>query len=151
MLKDIELMMRMRFCGHILYHRYPLSMSQNRILLMLKHDGTLTQKEILERMNIKPGSLSEIISKVESGGYVVRHKCKDDKRSFELTLTDSGTARAEIFEKELDEMAKEIFSPLTKSQKEELFKILGVLENEWVKVFDIKHPPCHTDKGDNNA
>lgn len=149
-MKDIELMMRMRFCGRILYHRYPISMSQNRILLMLKREGSLKQKEILERLNIKPGSLSEIVSKVEAGGFVIRRKCKDDKRSFELTLTEAGLARANAFENELDEMAKEIFSSLEYVDKKELFRILGILEDKWVKVFEIKQPR-HDCKGENDA
>lgn len=149
-MKDVELMMRMRFCGHILYHRYPISMSQNRILLMLKREGPLKQKEILERLNIKPGSLSEIVSKVEAGGFVIRRKCKDDKRSFELILTEAGLTRANAFENELDEMAKEIFSSLEDVDKKELFRILGILEDKWVKVFEIKQPR-HDCKGENDA
>ncbi len=149
MLEDIELMMRMRFCGHLLYHRYPLNMSQNRILLMLKREGPLKQKELLERMNIKPGSLSEIISKVEAGGYVVRQKCPGDKRSLELILTDAGIERAEVFEKERSDMAKELFSDLTEEEKEELFRILGMLEEKWIEGLDIRRPP-HLRKGENN-
>ncbi len=149
MLEDIELMMRMRFCGHLLYHRYPMSMSQNRILLILHREGPLKQKDLLERMNIKPGSLSEIISKVEAGGYVVRRKCPGDKRSLELILTDRGIERAEVFEKERSDLAKELFSDLTREEKDELFRILGMLEAKWIEGLDIHRPP-HLRKGENS-
>lgn len=148
MLEDIELMLRMRFCGHLLYHRNPLNMSQNRILLMLKREGPLKQKDLLERMNIKPGSLSEIISKIEAGGYVVRQQCPDDKRSLELILTDAGINRAEVFEKEQRDMAAELFSELTAEEKNELFRILGMLEAKWIEGLDIRRPP-HLRKGEN--
>lgn len=142
-------MLRMRFCGHLLYHRHPLNMSQNRILLMLKREGPLKQKDLLERMNIKPGSLSEIISKIEAGGYVVRRQCSNDKRSLELILTDAGIERAEIFAKEQRDMAKELFADLSQEEKDELFRILGMLESKWIEGLDIRRPP-HLRKGGND-
>lgn len=151
MTKDIELMKRMRFCGHLLYHRYPINMSQNRILLMLKREGALKQKDILERMNIKPGSLSEIIAKIEAGGYVMKRQCEDDRRSFELTLTEAGIERAKNFEEEHEELASSLFSHLASTDKEELFRILGILEEKWTAELGIKCPSHRQKEGETNA
>lgn len=128
---DAELMGRMRRCGHILHHRYPTGMSQNRILLILKNEGAMKQRELMERMRIQAGSLSEIISKVEGAGYIERVRCEDDKRSFELRLTDYGRERAEVFERERAEMARELYSDLNCEEKTVLFELLGRLLTKW--------------------
>lgn len=129
-------MKRMRFCGHILYHRYPLNMSQNRILLILKNEGAMKQRELMERMNIQAGSLSEIIAKVEAGGFIERVRCEDDKRNFELSLTDAGRERAEVFEREREDMARELFGVLDDEKKEQLYEILGILLEKWCEGLD---------------
>jgi len=138
---DLELMSLMRRCGHLLHHRYPTNMSQNRILTILKNEGPMKQRELMERMNIQAGSLSEIIAKVECGGFVERTRCEDDKRNFELTLTDAGRERAEVFERERSDLATELFSVLDEQQKETLFDILGILHEKWV----VGHCCCHRD------
>lgn len=121
----------MRRCGHLLYHRYPTGMSQNRILLILKNEGAMKQRELMERMNIQAGSLSEIIAKVEAGGFIERRRCEGDKRNFELTLTDEGRDRAEVFERERNAMAAELYSCLDDTQKQQLYDILGMLLDKW--------------------
>lgn len=129
-------MKRMRFCGHILYHRYPLNMSQNRILMILKKEGAMKQRELMEHMNIQAGSLSEIIAKVEAGGFIERVRSEGDKRNFELSLTEAGRERAEIFERERDEMARELFGILDDEKKEQLYDILGILLEKWREGFE---------------
>ena len=62
---DVDLMRQMRRCGHLLYHKFSLNFSQNRILLTLHREGPMTQKALMCKMQIQPGSLSEVLSKVE--------------------------------------------------------------------------------------
>ena len=124
---DTELMRLLRRCGHKLHHLFPHPISQNRILLILYREGPMKQRELVERMNIQPGSLSEIIAKVEASGCIERKRSEDDKRNFELCLTDAGRERAEIFERERDEKANELFAVLGDDDKQKLGEILGVL------------------------
>jgi len=152
----------MRHCGHLLYHRFSGNMSQNKILSILKNDGPMKQRELMERMHIQAGSLSEIIAKVESGGFVERTRCEDDKRNFELYITETGRERAEIFEREREELARDLFSVLDDRQKEELFDILGILHIKWHEGLCCCHkeqdksaeqavPETEKESEDNNA
>ncbi len=111
-------------------------MSQNRILLILKNEGAMKQRELMERMNIQAGSLSEIIAKVEAGGFIERVRYKDDKRNFELSLTDAGRERAEVFEREREDMARELFGVLDDEKKEQLYETLGILLEKWCDGLD---------------
>lgn len=149
---DIELMDRMRFCGHILYHRYPLNMAQNLILSILKNEGDMKQRELMDRLNVQAGSLSETLSKVEASGFITRTRCEDDKRNFELSLTPEGREKAEIFERERDLMAKELFGRLDEQRKNELFGILGELLEKWCEGLECcKKNQCRNLKGEEDA
>ena len=71
--KDLEYVRRLRRCGHLLYHKFNLNGSQMRILLVLR-DAPMTQKQLTERLRIQPGSLSEILTKVERAGWVEKRR-----------------------------------------------------------------------------
>ena len=51
-----------------------------RLMNMLKENGELSQKEIAEKLDIRPQSLSELLVKMESDGFISRRQDKDDKR-----------------------------------------------------------------------
>ena len=87
MSQDLEIKRLMRCLGHILYHHYGIKSSQHRILMFLNRHGDLSQKKLLEHMSIKPGSLSELLSKVESNGYIIKKRDENDKRNYILSLT----------------------------------------------------------------
>lgn len=129
--RDMELMRQMRRCSHLLYHKFSLHFSQNRLLLPLYREGPMTQKELMNRMQIQPGSLSEVLSKVESAGLVERRRCEDDRRSIEIRLTEEGVHQAEAFERDRQDMAHLLFETLDEQEKETLAGILNKLHDHW--------------------
>ena len=129
--QDVELMRQMRRCNHLLYHKFSLNFSQNRILLVLHREGPMTQKALMCKMQIQPGSLSEVLSKVESAGYVERRRCEDDRRNCEIRLTPDGVKQAEAFEKDRQDMAQLLFETLDEQEKQTLFAILTKLHDHW--------------------
>ena len=128
---DVELMRQMRRCNHLLYHKFSLNLSQNRILSVLNREGPMTQKALMCRMQIQPGSLSEVISKVESAGLVERRRCEDDRRNFEIRLTEEGVKQAEAFERERQDMAQLLFATLTDGEKQQLMNLMTKLHEHW--------------------
>ena len=129
--KDVDLMRQMRRCGHLLYHKFSLNFSQNRILLTLHREGPMAQKALMCKMQIQPGSLSEVLSKVEGAGLVERRRCEDDRRNFEIRLTEEGVKQAEAFERDREDMAKLLFEQLNESEKHTLSEILLKLHDHW--------------------
>lgn len=132
--QDLELMKKLSRCGHILHHRRCLNQSQNRILLELKKHGSMSQKMLLKHMHIQSGSLSEVLAKVEHAGYIMRNRIEDDKRNYEVSLTESGKKQAELFEKHQAEMASNLFAALSEKQKDELDVILDILLGDWAEM-----------------
>lgn len=134
--KDILLMRKMRRCGHILYHKYSLNFSQNRILLLLSRNGPMTQRALQDEIGIQPGSLSEILSKIEQAGLVEKKRCERDRRIWEIHLTDAGRDTAAQFEIDRRNTAHFLFKSLDEKQKEDLSCLLDALLEHW------KNDPC---------
>ena len=128
---DVELMRQMRRCNHLLYHKFSLNFSQNRILSLLNREGPMTQKALMCKMQIQPGSLSEVLAKVEGAGLVERRRCEDDRRNFEIRLTQEGTKQAEAFERDRQDMAQLLFATLDDGEKQQLMNLMTKLHEHW--------------------
>lgn len=138
---DVELMRQMRRCNHLLYHKFSLNFSQNRILSVLNKEGAMTQKALMCRMQIQPGSLSEVLAKVETAGLVERRRCEDDRRNFEIRLTEEGVKQAEAFERDRRDMAQLLFATLEDSEKQQLMTLMTKLHEHWENcTFERRSP-----------
>lgn len=132
MTQDLEIKRLMRRLGHILYHHYGIKSSQHRVLMILNRHGNLSQKTLLEHMGIQPGSLSELLNKVETNGYIIKHKDDNDKRNYILSLTDEGKKLAEIEENRILEEAEILFKIMDQNEKDEFQKSLKKLLDYWI-------------------
>lgn len=116
-------------CGHFLFHRPERGRMQEKILSILTHQETITQKELQEKFSVKPGSISEIISKLEYRGLLVRKRDENDRRRVVLKITEKGREVAEIFLDE--EKGKNLYACLNKEEKETLKRLLQKLIDNW--------------------
>ena len=128
---DVELVRQIRRCSHLLYHKFSLNFSQNRILSLLNREGPMTQKALMGRMQIQPGSLSEVLAKVEGAGLVERRRCEDDRRNFEIRLTEEGVQQAEAFERDRQDLAELLLETLDDSEKQQLMHLTTKLHDHW--------------------
>ena len=91
----------------------------------------MSQKEIQNRLGIRAGSVSELISKLENRGLVVKEKDDEDKRALNIVLTEIGKkAFEEIIA--IDDEYKGLFSALTEEECVVLNDILEKLGNDWL-------------------
>ena len=131
--RDLKLIHSLRRCGHLLWHKFNLNGSQMRILLVLR-DEPMTQKELTDRLRIQPGSLSEILTKVERAGLIEKHRSTADRRNYELALTEEGRRQANWFENAQKEQAQLLAAPLDDVQKAQLQSLLTTLITHWESI-----------------
>ena len=61
--------------------------TQDRIIRILdENGGTMGQKALQELLRVRPGSISEILAKMEEKGLISRSRDEDDKRAALITL-----------------------------------------------------------------
>ena len=128
---DFKLMNAMKYCAHILRHHCIYNESQNRIVMLVDKYGPISQKDLLGKMNMQPGSLSELVSKVEAAGLIEKKQSKTDKRIHLLHITTQGKAQSLEYEKQQEEMTEKLFAVLEPEQKEILLQNLDTLLQHW--------------------
>lgn len=124
-----ELLIR---CGYIAERKSGRQRGQNRILSILLENPKMGQRALQEQLGIEPGSMSEILAKLEEKGFLVKEKDESDRRRMIIRLTEAGKAAAEAERSESGKpLAEEIFSSLTADEQEELKEMLRKLLTQW--------------------
>lgn len=90
---------------------YGLTHLQFSILINLYKNNVNTQKEMLKYTYGDETSITRLIDRLESKGYLVRVQCSSDKRRKNLTLTPEGVHLTQ----ELIECAQEVNQDLVKN------------------------------------
>lgn len=133
---DDSIIMQLRDINHIMRALYEGKGSQKRILIILyEHQGTMTQKELTKQLNIQPGSVSEVIAKLEHNGFIIRKPSQIDGRTMSIELTQEGMVVANEAKKQRQKRHQEMFSCLTQSQKEEFISLLEIINCDWKKKY----------------
>ena len=123
MAEDDSLLGLMHRVMHGLHHSGEWFGGQERVLRLLSEEREVPQFILLDRMHIRPGSLSELVGKLEQKGLVERIQDVEDKRRIILRLTDKGKEAAV---KE-SEKSKDPFAVLSEEEQEQLKTLLKKL------------------------
>ena len=113
-------------CARMLRHekRGHFGSAQDHILMLLKENGgTMSQKAIQQLMGVRPGSISEVLSKMEEKGLIERSRDEEDRRASLICLKEENVK----IEK------KDFFAVLTDEEKQIMKDLLN-------KVIDSKLP-----------
>ena len=102
---------------------------QREFILAILHrsEGSMRQKDIAEDIRVSPSTLSEMLNKLETDGYVVRNTDPFDRRATLLSLTEKGEARAQDIEAERVKFFARLFKNLTDDEKLQLITLLDKL------------------------
>ena len=111
--------------------------SQNRILQILRRSGCLTQRELTEQLGIQPGSVSEILKKLEAAGLITRQSNTEDRRTVDIALTSAGKTQAEASISHSANHA--LFENLTDDEKQQLLSLLEKVDRDWHRRFHDDH------------
>lgn len=129
--ENSSLEMLLRACGHRLHHGMPGGPhgSQEHLLQMLKERGGMSeQRELQERMRIRPASASELLTKLEEKGLIERQRDENDRRRVRIILTEAGQAKAE---EAPAEEAPDLFQALSAEEQENLRALLLKVLESW--------------------
>ena len=137
-IEDSDLMELIDMAGRMAQRR-PQSgpaRSQSLVLSILAGRDALSQRELQQMLGIQPGSLSELLSKLEGKGYLVREKA-GDRRGNLLRITDEGRKAIPS----ADEVPEnDPFAALTDQEQDQLVLLLRKLLYNWVDTMDAAVP-----------
>ncbi|MCD8155410.1 MAG: MarR family transcriptional regulator [Clostridiales bacterium] len=118
---------RLHQCGHYLYHN-AAGPRQMTVLNLLRENGPMSQRDIQEALGIQAGSVSELITKLESKGFLMRQKDDSDKRRVMISLTERGLSM-ELSPPE--QMIARRYAVLEPEEKRQLTALLEKLLASW--------------------
>lgn len=125
-LRDISHMMRMQYEGKA---------SQKRILIVINLSDPMTQRELTERLGVQPGTVSEILAKMENAGLITRTQNDTDRRTADVVLTEEGRRLAIETAEQRKKRHEDMFSCLAPEEKEKLLSVLERIRADWEVRF----------------
>ncbi len=126
-----KLIINLRDAGHVMRLLFEGKGSQKRILIILREVGSITQRELTERLGVQPGSASEVLAKLEHAGLITRIPSSNDRRTVDIQLTESGKRQAMEAAGQRQRRHVEMFSCLSAAEKEQLVSLLEKLNAHW--------------------
>ena len=126
------------FCGHYMhFHGGGVSGEAPIVCLLAKQEnGEMSQQELGMHFDLKPGSLSEILSKLECAGIIERSRNPKDRRQLTIRLTEIGWEKARIDQASRIRFREQAFSALTHDEREQLAEMLEKIRVTWEELDD---------------
>lgn len=122
-----QLVIRLHKVHYGLRHNAESRGGQGRILSLLLRRGGMSQRELMDIVSVRAGSLSEVLGKLEESGYITRTPNEEDRRRTDLALTPEGEAAAHAFDASRKENRETFFSVLSEEEKTQLNALLDKL------------------------
>lgn len=130
-----KLIWNFRDIGHTMRQIYEGKGSQQRILMILNENGCMPQSDLTQRLGIQPGSASEVLSKLEAAGWIIRTPNEKDKRTMNIQLTQAGELEAQQAAIRRKERHSRMFESLSDEDKAELLAFLERINADWDDKF----------------
>ena len=99
-----------------------LTYTQYLVMMVLWEEREKSVRELGECLYLDSGTLTPLLKKLETKGYIARKRCVEDERCVIVSLTTAGEALKEQAETVPRCMAEK--SPLTQEEAETLYKTL---------------------------
>lgn len=97
------------------------------ILRLLAYAPGLSQREVADRLGLQPSRVVALTDALEASGLVRRNRSAQDRRLYELRLTDEGRARYGRLAQVLAAHEHDLTAPLTGDERTTLVLLLARL------------------------
>jgi DNA-binding MarR family transcriptional regulator len=114
-----------RLMARIFHRRDHAHHAQEHVLAILREHGSMRQGDLLEILDVRSSSLSEVLAKLQRQGLIQRNRDERDKRAFIISATsrDADAGRPDAGR----ESADFLFSCLDAEERRQLAALLGKL------------------------
>ena len=89
------------------------------------------QRALQEAMRIRPASASELLSKLEEKGWILRERDMEDRRRARVSLTAAGAEKAAEAANTEQTAEADLFAVLTEEEQQTLHDLLLKLLGSW--------------------
>lgn len=120
--------MKYRYYVHNVLGEARWGVSQDLAIYHIAQNKKLNQKDLANKLNITPASVSIIVHQMESEGLLIIIPDEKDGRQFNLLLTEKGQSLVSKVRNSWSKIQEEITNGLHKSEKATLLRLLHKVE-----------------------
>lgn len=133
-----------------------LNRGQIRLLFLISKNDGIIQRDLADMMDIRPSSLTEMLSNLEAHSFILRKSDEKDRRVMHVYLTDTGRNAIDGFNQVNDKLSASIFNCLTTEETEKMLDMINKI-NENLEMINgtdtfgdceknMYHHHCHGHK-----
>ncbi len=125
--------------------------AQGHVLSLIMEKGPMNQGELLEILDVRSSSLSEILSKLERNGYITRERDETDKRRFIISATSKANEMTGNDIEARRENAQHLFSVLSDEERTQLQTILNKIVTSLKDEAECRGRHCKRHRHDHHG
>ena len=118
---------------------YPFPPAVGRLLLCASENPGVSSRELCELLDLRPSSLSEMLSRAESEGFLPRTVDEADRRIQRVSLTEKGTRAVREMETARDEEARKKTACFTEEEKKQFCTLCDKFSS-WLERLSLDLP-----------
>lgn len=122
-----------------------LNRGQIRLLFLISKNDGIIQRDLADMMDIRPSSLTEMLSNLEEHSFILRKSDEKDRRLMHVYLTDAGRNAIEGFNQVNDKLSASIFNCLTTEESEKMLEMVNKI-NENLEMTNGTDEAQHCEK-----
>lgn len=107
-----------------------LTHQQITVIKLMAHKGKITIKQLCEDMSLAKGTVSGIVSRLESLGYVKKEKDDKDKRNTYIVFSKEGLNFVKNFRYDINNSFDSVFENFTHEELRDIRETLLKLRNK---------------------
>lgn len=113
------------------YHleKVGLHPGQTKLLLMLRKSNGLSQREICDKLGVKPSTITVMIKRMEKTELIERQSDDNDQRKSRIFVTEKGKKICNLIDEINIQMEKECFENFNEEEKAEAKKLLTKMKD----------------------
>lgn len=121
---------------HVLLEEIGVYPGQPPMLFILNQEDGQSQKELANKLKIKPSTITVMLKRMEKANLIVRKKDDKDQRISRVYLTEKGKKVCEDTIKVVKQIESECFKDFTEEEKETLKSLFLKMKNNLIDAFE---------------
>lgn len=113
---------------------------QVALLMQLRNQDGLSQKELVERLYVKAPTVTMMIKRMERNGLLYRRQSQEDRRIFYVHITEKGLLVLEQVQKLIQQLEQESLQGFTQEEQLLFRRLLLQMRENLLKESDDKEP-----------
>lgn len=123
---------------HSVLEKVGIYPGQPPLLFILKKYGGLSQRELADKLRIKPATITVMLRRMEKAGLVERRQDVQDQRIFRVYLTEQGEKISEEVREVIKSLDTECFNNFTEEELVLLRRFFMQMRDNLLKADDRK-------------